>query len=165
MPCTHFDLERPNSVWHLSTRQFDCSFNMYRIFDVYTRENIDCLRHYLDVPCLSVVFESRKQRLMDKLIDLDHFSPILRSLYWSLILFLFSTVFIVYLVYVCVCVNDCLSAFWRIKIHKIHIYRVLACFSGSAMRLHIAQMDRARAVCQDWWVSEPTMCTLVMLPH
>ena len=33
----------------------------------------------LNVP--SVVFESRKQRFMDKLIDLDHFSPILRSLY------------------------------------------------------------------------------------
>ena len=35
------------------------------IVNVYTRENIDCLRHYLNVPCLSVVFESRKQRLMD----------------------------------------------------------------------------------------------------
>ena len=44
---------------------------------MYTRENIDCLRHYLVVPCLSVVFESRKQRFMDKLIDLDHFRPIL----------------------------------------------------------------------------------------
>jgi len=41
------------------------------------------MRHYLNVPCLSVVFESRKQRFMDKLIDLYHFSPILRSLYWS----------------------------------------------------------------------------------
>jgi len=51
------------------------------IFNVYTRENIDCLHHYLDMLCLSVVFESRKQRIMDKLIDLDHFKPILRSLY------------------------------------------------------------------------------------
>jgi len=42
-----------------------------RIFNVYTTENIDGLRRYLDVPCLSVVFESRKQRFMDKLIDLD----------------------------------------------------------------------------------------------
>ena len=55
--------------------------SLCRIFNVYTRENIDCLRHYLNVPCLSVVSESRKQRFMDKLIDLDHFSPILRSLY------------------------------------------------------------------------------------
>ena len=55
--------------------------SLCRIFNVHTRENIDCLRHYLNVPCLSVVFESRKQRFMDKLIDLDHFIPILRSLY------------------------------------------------------------------------------------
>jgi len=55
--------------------------SLCRIFNVYTRVNIDCLRHYLDVPCLSVVFESRKQRFMDKLIDLDNFRPTLRSLY------------------------------------------------------------------------------------
>jgi len=65
------------------------------IFNVYTRENIDCLHHYLDMLCLSVVFESRKQRIMDKLIDLDHFKPILRSLYWSLILFLFFLLFFI----------------------------------------------------------------------
>ena len=53
--------------------------SLCRIFNVHTRENIDRLRHYLNVPCLPVVFESRKQRFMDKLIDLDHFSPILRS--------------------------------------------------------------------------------------
>jgi len=49
-----------------------------RSFNVYTGENIDCLRHYLDVPCLADVFESRKQRFMDKLINLVHFKPLIR---------------------------------------------------------------------------------------
>jgi len=79
--------------------------SLCRIFNVYTKENIDCLRHYLNVRCLSVVFESRKQRFMDKLIDLDHFNPILRSLYWSLILFPFFLLFLLCLS--CVCVRLC----------------------------------------------------------
>ena len=45
-------------------------------------------------------------------------NSLLLSLYWSLILFPFYYCFCcVYLVYMCVCVYDCLSAFWRIKIH------------------------------------------------
>ena len=64
------------------------------------------MRHKLDVPCLTVVFESRKQRFIDKLIDLDHLWPVLRSLYWSLILFfLFAAALVVFILCMSLCVR------------------------------------------------------------
>ena len=52
---------------------------------------------------------------MDKLIDLDHFSPTVICKITLLIVDSFSffsyCFYCVYLVYVCVCVYDCLSAF------------------------------------------------------
>jgi len=45
-----------------------------RIFYVHNRENVDCLRSCFNLPHLGDVglFERRKQRLMDRLIGLDH---------------------------------------------------------------------------------------------
>jgi len=61
LPFTKSDIYRLDN---LIVRSICRNFNVY--------ENIHCLRHYLVVPCLADVFESRKQRFTDKLIDLDH---------------------------------------------------------------------------------------------
>jgi len=56
-----------------------------------------------------VVFESRKQRFMDKLIDLDHFSPTVICKITLLIVDSFSffpTVFIVFIL--CMCASVCM---------------------------------------------------------
>ena len=50
---------------------------LYMIFKVHARANIDYLRQWLKIPSLHVTVELRKQRFMDKLIGLEHFTPIL----------------------------------------------------------------------------------------
>jgi len=50
-----------------------------RIFNVHSRENVDCLRRYFNLPHLDDVIERRKQRFMDRLIGRVHFEPVLRS--------------------------------------------------------------------------------------
>jgi len=51
-----------------------------RIFNVCSRENVDCLRRYFDLPRLGDIIERRKYRFIDQLIGLDHCNGVLRSM-------------------------------------------------------------------------------------
>jgi len=60
------------------------------IFNVHSRENINCLQRYFNLSHPSDIFERRKQRFMDQLIGLDHFEPVLRSMTYLSVLSVLS---------------------------------------------------------------------------
>jgi len=61
-----------------------------RIFNVRSRENVDCLRRCFDFPCLDDIIERKEQRFMDRLIGLDNYDPALRSTIYITVLSVLS---------------------------------------------------------------------------